>query len=383
MGLVTRFFSEQKLQGLRGDLAIGSYAVLDTGSAKWANAQADFQHGRRGRSRSATTETSRTPRTCDASWRQTESGSRRPPTPSYRRTDRPRPAPLEEAVANAMRRLEGALLVTALSRDSSSPSGTRTASARSAWAGWRTTGSPPRKRARSTYSARSTNGRSRAARSLSSTRTARVDSRQSRRQSGVRSASSSSSTSPGQIRVSTGSRCTPPRANGRAARAGGTRRADLVLPLPDSGHRRDRLLARDRNPVQRGLIKNRYVRAHVHPARSGLRQQGSSSSTPARGGRRQRSSRLTTRSSWKHHRHSWRCSSGRGGRGPRPISSPPVVSPCFCFYGSNFADEDELIAGRARSTGTRHIGATTRAHLSLEGLQESTRRPGRSSAAPA
>jgi amidophosphoribosyltransferase len=56
------------------------------------------------------------------------------------------------------------------------------------------------------------------------------------------------------------------------------------------------------------------------------------------------------------------------------ISSPPVVSPCF--YGIDLASEDEMIAAHSTVEEVRDaIGATTLAYLSLEGLQESTRRP--------
>jgi amidophosphoribosyltransferase len=56
------------------------------------------------------------------------------------------------------------------------------------------------------------------------------------------------------------------------------------------------------------------------------------------------------------------------------ISSPPIVSPCF--YGIDMADEDELIAGNRSVEEVREqLGATSLAYLSLEGLQDSTRRP--------
>ncbi len=56
------------------------------------------------------------------------------------------------------------------------------------------------------------------------------------------------------------------------------------------------------------------------------------------------------------------------------VSAPPVVSPCF--YGMDFASEDEMIAARTDVEGVRaEIGATSLAYLSLEGLQAATRRP--------
>jgi amidophosphoribosyltransferase len=56
------------------------------------------------------------------------------------------------------------------------------------------------------------------------------------------------------------------------------------------------------------------------------------------------------------------------------ISSPPIISQCY--YGIDFADEDELIAAKRTVEEVReYIGATSLAYLSLEGLQAATRRP--------
>ena len=46
MGLVTHVFSEEKLRGLRGEVAIGHTRYSTTGSAQWSNAQPLIQHGR-------------------------------------------------------------------------------------------------------------------------------------------------------------------------------------------------------------------------------------------------------------------------------------------------------------------------------------------------
>jgi amidophosphoribosyltransferase len=56
------------------------------------------------------------------------------------------------------------------------------------------------------------------------------------------------------------------------------------------------------------------------------------------------------------------------------VSSPPIVSPCF--YGVDMANEHELVAaGRTVDDVRQEIGATSLAYLSLEGLQQATRRP--------
>src|SRR5918911_2282508 len=46
MGLVTQVFDEQKLRGLRGEVAIGHTRYSTTGSTHWANAQPLVHHGR-------------------------------------------------------------------------------------------------------------------------------------------------------------------------------------------------------------------------------------------------------------------------------------------------------------------------------------------------
>src|SRR3712207_5651860 len=46
LGLVTQVFSEQKLRGLHGQLAIGHTRYSTTGGAGWANAQPLVHHGR-------------------------------------------------------------------------------------------------------------------------------------------------------------------------------------------------------------------------------------------------------------------------------------------------------------------------------------------------
>src|ERR671922_274445 len=46
MGLVTQVFTEEKLRGLRGEVAIGHTRYSTTGSTHWANAQPLIHHGR-------------------------------------------------------------------------------------------------------------------------------------------------------------------------------------------------------------------------------------------------------------------------------------------------------------------------------------------------
>ena len=56
------------------------------------------------------------------------------------------------------------------------------------------------------------------------------------------------------------------------------------------------------------------------------------------------------------------------------VSSPPVIG--RCFYGIDLADPEEMIASTKSVDEIRdYIGATSLAYLSLEALEESTRRP--------
>ena len=56
------------------------------------------------------------------------------------------------------------------------------------------------------------------------------------------------------------------------------------------------------------------------------------------------------------------------------VSAPPIISPCF--YGIDFADADQLVASaRSREEVRELLGATSLAHLSLEGLQPAVLRP--------
>ena len=56
------------------------------------------------------------------------------------------------------------------------------------------------------------------------------------------------------------------------------------------------------------------------------------------------------------------------------MRTPPIVSPCF--YGIDFADEEQLVASsRTVEQVQEQIGATSLAYISLDGVQEATTRP--------
>ena len=116
LGLVTQVFDEQKLRGLRGDVAIGHTRYSTTGSSQWANAQPLVQHGRartvalghNGNLVNAT-ELRDEMRAAGMTLQATSDSE---VIAALIANDE---APLEEAVTNAMRRLEGAYSVVALS----------------------------------------------------------------------------------------------------------------------------------------------------------------------------------------------------------------------------------------------------------------------------
>ena len=154
--------------------------------------------------------------------------------------------------------------------------------------------------------------------------------------------------------------------------------ADFVMPIPDSGTPAAIGFAkRSGIPYEEGLIKNRYVgRTFIEPDQE-LRRQGIRlkfnpleeiagrrivvvDDSIVRGNTMQAMVRmLFDAGALEVHVR---------------ISSPPVVSPCY--YGIDMADEGELAAAhRSNEEMREHIGATSLHHLSVEGMQWATRQP--------
>jgi amidophosphoribosyltransferase len=154
--------------------------------------------------------------------------------------------------------------------------------------------------------------------------------------------------------------------------------ADLVLPIPDSGTPAAIGFARALGiPFSEGLIKNRYVgRTFIQPEQ-GMREQGIRMKfnplAEVAGKRLVVVDDSIVRGSTTRQIVQMLFDAGAAEVHIR-ISSPPVVSPCF--YGIDLASEDEMIAAHSTVEEVREaIGATSLAYLSLDGLQESTRRP--------
>jgi len=154
--------------------------------------------------------------------------------------------------------------------------------------------------------------------------------------------------------------------------------ADLVLPIPDSGTPAAIGFSRASNiPFSEGLIKNRYVgRTFIQPDQ-GLREQGVrlkfNPLAEVAGKRLVVVDDSIVRGNTTRKIVQMLFDAGATEVHVR-VSSPPVISQCY--YGIDFADSDELIAANKTVEEVReHIGATSLAYISLEGLQASTSRP--------
>ena len=155
--------------------------------------------------------------------------------------------------------------------------------------------------------------------------------------------------------------------------------ADLVLPVPDSGTPAAVGFSRWSGiPFSEGLIKNRYVgRTFIQPDQA-LREQGIrlkfNPLDEVAGKRVVVVDDSIVRGNTTRQIVAMLFDAGAAEVHVR-ISSPPVVGPCF--YGIDLPDEGQLIAASRTVDDVREfIGATSLAHLSLEGLTEATRRPG-------
>jgi amidophosphoribosyltransferase len=154
--------------------------------------------------------------------------------------------------------------------------------------------------------------------------------------------------------------------------------ADVVIPIPDSGTPAAIGFARASGiPFNEGLIKNRYVgRTFIQPDQA-LREHGVKTKFNPLGEVAGKRVVIVDDSLVRGSttREIVRMLFDEGAIEVHVrVSSPPIVSPCF--YGIDMAREGELIAaGRSVDDVRERIGATTLAYLSLEGLQAATRRP--------
>jgi amidophosphoribosyltransferase len=380
MGLVTQVFDEQKLRGLRGELAIGHTRYSTTGSSQWWNAQPLVQHGSArtialGHNGNLTN-AAELREELAAAGRTLATTADSEVIAALIAND---PAPLGEAVAAAMERLNGAFSVVALSegklvafRDAHGFRPLCVGRLGDDWVVASETcaldlvGAEPEREVRPGE-------------------LVLVD------EEGLRAVQAVPQANGGALCIfeffylaRPDSRLSGVEVHGARVRMGerlaeeSPVEADLVLPIPDSGTPAAIGFSRALGiPFSEGLIKNRYVgRTFIQPDQ-GLREQGIKLKfnplAEVKGKRVVAVDDSIVRGNTTRQIVQMLFEAGATEVHVR-ISSPPVIGQCF--YGIDFADPDELIAGGKTVDEIRdHIGATSLAYLSLEGLQASTRRP--------
>jgi amidophosphoribosyltransferase len=380
MGLVTQVFDERKLRGLRGDAAIGHTRYSTTGSTQWANAQPLIQRGR-GR----TVALGHNGNLVNASELRAELAAEGITLSTTSDTEliaaliANDPAPIEEAVANAMARLEGAFSVVALSEGKLIGFRDRH--------GFRPLclGREDGHALLASETSALDNVGAEVVRELAPGELVVID------EEGVHARQALETAGGGALCIfeffylaRPDSRLAGIEVHGARVRMG-ERLAeeapvdgDLVLPIPDSGTPAAIGFSRASGiPFSEGLIKNRYVgRTFIQPDQ-GLREQGVrlkfNPLAEVAGKRLVVVDDSIVRGNTTRKIVQMLFDAGAAEVHVR-VSSPPVISQCY--YGIDFADEDELIAARRSVEQVRQrIGATSLAYLSLEGLTESTLRP--------
>jgi amidophosphoribosyltransferase len=380
MGLVTQVFDEQKLRGLRGDVAIGHTRYSTTGSTHWANAQ-PLVHGGRARTialghNGNLVNAAELRESLGADGLRLRSTSDTEVIGALIAND---PAPLEDAVAAAMARLDGAYSVVALAEGKligfRDPRGFRPLCLGRLGADW-----------------------------VLASETCALD---------LVGAELEREVAPGEVVIVDGdgyravqavpladegalcvfeffylarpdSRLAGVEVHAARVRMGerlaaeAPVEADLVLPVPDSGTPAAIGFSRASGiPFSEGFMKNRYVaRTFIQPDH-GLREQGIRMKfnplAEVSGRRVVVVDDSIVRGNTTRQIVTMLFEAGATEVHLR-ISSPPIVAPCY--YGIDFADEEQLVAASRTVEEVRAlIGATSLAYISLDGLQASTRRP--------
>jgi amidophosphoribosyltransferase len=379
MGLVPQVFDEEKLAALPGEVAIGHTRYSTTGGAYWSNAQPLVHHG--------------AVRTVALG----HNGNLVDPTPlrDELRADRVRldttsdteviaallgrdPAPLPDAVAATMRRLEGAYSVVAIAdgvlvafRD---PLGVRPLTLGRIGDDWVVA---------SETCALDLVG-AEVVRDVLPGEVVWVDEEGCHAAQAVASGRKAACifehvyfARPDSSLGGTGVHAARVRMGERLAEEAPAN-ADLVMPIPDSGTPAAVGYAkRSGIPYEEGLIKNRYVgRTFIEPDQE-LRRQGIrlkfNPLDEIAGRRLVIVDDSIVRGNTMRQLVQMLSEAGAAEVHVR-ISSPPVVSPCF--YGIDMADEAELAAAhRSVEEMREHVGATSLHYLSLDGMQWATRLP--------
>ena len=380
LGLVTQVFDEQKLYGLRGQVAIGHTRYSTTGSSQWSNAQPLVQHGR-----ARTVALGHNGNLVNLTTLRDELRDDRVTLRSTSDSEviaaliANDEAPLEQAVANAMRRLDGAYSTVALSEG-------RLVAFRDAH------GFRPLVLGRihddwvvaSETCALDLVG-AEYVREVERGEAVFVDA------GGLRAVQAVEPASGGALCIfeffylaRPDTRLAGIEVHGARVRMGARLareapvEADLVLPIPDSGTPAAIGFSRALGiPFSEGLIKNRYVgRTFIQPDQE-LRRQGIrlkfNPLAEVAGQRVVVVDDSIVRGNTTRQIVQTLFDAGAAEVHLR-ISSPPVIAQCF--YGIDLADPDEMIASHKTVEEVReHIGATSLAYLSHDGLVEATKRP--------
>jgi amidophosphoribosyltransferase len=380
MGLVTQVFSEAKLRGLRGELAIGHTRYSTTGSTHWANAQPIVQNGRArtvalGHNGNLTNAAELREQVADSDIH-VRSTSDSELIAALVAND---PAPLDQAVANTMAALDGAYSVAALAEDTliafRDPLGMRPLCLGRIGDDWVVA---------SETCALDLVGAD-WVREVERGELVLID------EGGPRSVQAVEPRDGGALCIfeffylaRPDSRLAGVEVHSARVRMGERLAeeapvdADLLLPIPDSGTPAAIGFARAAGiPFSEGLIKNRYVgRTFIQPEQ-GMREQGIrlkfNPLAEVAGQRLVVIDDSIVRGNTQRAQIRMLREAGALEVHVR-ISSPPVIGPCF--YGIDFPDSDELVAANRSVEAVRsYIGASSLHYLSLEGLQAATRRP--------
>jgi amidophosphoribosyltransferase len=380
MGLVAQVFSEQKLRGLHGQVAIGHTRYSTTGSTHWANAQPLIHHGRArtialGHNGNLVNATELREELTAAGVVLRTSSDTEVIAALIANDD----APLEQAVANTVERLEGAFSVTALTEGTlvgfRDPLGFRPLVLGRLDGDW----------VIASESCSLDLVGAEFEREIGRGEIVTVD------DDGCHAREAAAKPDHGALCIfeffylaRPDSRLAGVEMHGARVRMGerlaeeAPAEADLVLPVPDSGTPAAIGFARATGiDFSEGLIKNRYVgRTFIQPDQ-GLREQGVKLKfnplAEVKGKRLVVVDDTIVRGNTTKQIVAMLFEAGAAEVHVR-ISAPPIVSQCY--YGIDFAQEDELIAAKRTVEQVREfMGATSLAFLSLDGLQASTRRP--------
>ena len=380
LGLVTQVFDEQKLHGLRGQVAIGHTRYSTTGSSEWSNAQPLVQHGAvrtiaLGHNGNLVNATALRDELTDSGVTLRATSDSEVIAALIANDE----APLLDAVANAMQRLDGAYSIVALSEGKlvafRDPHGFRPLVLGRIHDDWVVA---------SETCALDLVG-AEFVREVERGEAIVVD------ETGLRSVQAVEPSSPGALCVFEFFYLARPDTKLAGIEVHGARLrmgerlareapvdADLVMPIPDSGTPAAIGFSRATGiPFSEGVIKNRYVgRTFIQPDQE-LRRQGIKLKfnplAEVAGKRVVVVDDSIVRGNTTQQIVLMLKDAGATEVHVR-ISSPPVIGQCF--YGIDLADPDELIANKKSIDEVRdYIGATSLAYLSHDGLVESTKRP--------